>query len=301
MQDDNQNEGQNEGQDAATEAPALPTTDELATELNQLEDQAADPAPETAPDPAEDGQEPPADDPQAPAPETDPAPAETPAPEAPAPDPQAPAPDPDPQAPPDAPDAPATDPEAPEGDQADPGDAQEDEEATPERTIAPPVGSVHASKRSADGKRRRKAIADAPRPADPSEEDIEIQAAKEEIRAKMQLVQSELDETLDAAEACRDELKTLSALLYPHMGDSDRHVDAVRGYVASQKKIRAMRASSPEQIKRILEAAGKAPIDAAFQRQRARGMRRPVRSMPTAKTTGGDAAPGADKPDADAA
>lgn len=261
----------NENQPDLT-ADELPTTEALAAELKEIEEQGADDAPETVPVPADDGTDP-AD------PETDPAPDET-------------------ETPPGG--TPATEPDPPDPPQDDPGDDQEVEVEAPARTIAPPVRSVHSDKKTADTARRRRAIADAPRPPDPSEADLEIQAGKDEIRKQMQLVQTELDETLDAAEACRDELKVLSAQLYPHMGESDHHVVAVRGYVDSQKKIRATRASSPEQIKRILEAAGRAPIDAAFQRQRARGMKRPTRTAVQPKPTGGDAAPGADKPKTDA-
>jgi hypothetical protein len=251
------------GGDEPTE---LPSTEDLADELHQLEDKAVDPPTETAPDPAPDAPDPPADGTEAPPDET-----------------------------------PATEPDPPDSPQDDPGDAQDAQEVDPDRKGANQTRSAQSEKKTADATRRKAAIEAAPKLPDPSEADLKEQARKDEIRAQMQLVQTELDETLDAAEACRNELKDLSAQLYPHLVESDHHVDAVRGYVASQKKIRAMRASSPEQIKRILEAAGKAPIDAAFQRQRARGMKRPARTQVQAKPTGGDAAPGADKPDADAA
>ena len=203
---------------------------------------------------------------------------ETPAPET-VPDPPAadPEPEPEPAAP--APESPAADPE-PEA------------EPTPEREIAPPVRAAE-EKKAADKTRRKKAIADAPRPPDPSEEDQKIQAEKEELRGKMADVQVELEETLAAAELCRDELRRLSLLLNPHLAASDHHVTAVRGYVLSQKELRRTRASSPERIKAILKAAGKSPIDAAFATQRARGMKRPTRTPITAAKPDGDAAPGA--------
>jgi small-conductance mechanosensitive channel len=275
MQDPSDPQNDEPSDDQAAE---LPTIEDLAAELNEVEDQAA----ETAPDPAEDGTDPPADGTEADETETEPAPGETEA----------------------APgETPASEPEAPGDAQEAPGDAQEAEVEAPDRTVAPPIRSAQAEKKTADATRRKKAIAAAPRPPDPSEADLKEQARKEEIRAKMQAVQDELDDILELVEACRDELKNLSAQLYPHAVASDHLVLAVRGYVASQKRLRATRASAPEQIKRILEAAGKAPIDAAFQRQRARGRGRPTRTMVPPKPTGGDAAPGADKPkpDADAA
>jgi hypothetical protein len=193
-----------------------------------------------------------------------------------------PEPEPEPAAPP--PESPAADPE-PEA------------EPTPDREIAPPT-SAQADKKEADAGRRNKAIADAPRPPDPSKEDLEIQAEKAGLRDKMQGVAAELEEHLAACELCRDELRRLSALLNPHLGASDHHVTAVRGYVESQKDLRRTRASSPERIAAVLKAAGKSPIDAAFSRQRARGMARPTRTPMTPAGADGDAAPGASAPDA---
>jgi hypothetical protein len=210
------------------------------------------------------------------APETRPDPAE-PEPEAPGNDKS----EPEPAAP--APESPAKSPE-PEA------------EPTPEREIAPPVKAAQAEKKAADKTRRKKAIADSPRPPDPSEEDLKIQAEKDELRAKMAEVHTELEEILEAADLCRDELRRLSLLLNPHLGASDHHVTAVRGYVLSQKRLRATRATDPERIKAILKAAGKAPIDAAFSKQRARGMKRPTRTPITAAKPDGATAPGAAPP-----
>ena len=191
-------------------------------------------------------------------------------------EPATPEPEPEPAAPP--PESPAADPE-PEA------------EPTPEREIAPPT-SAQADKKEADAGRRKKAIADAPRPADPSEEDLKLQAEKADLRVKMTDVSAELEEHLAACELCRDELRRLSLLLNPHLGASDHHVTAVRGYVESQKALRRTRASSPERIAAVLKAAGKAPIDAAFSKQRARGMARPTRTPITPAKPEGDAAPG---------
>lgn len=148
-------------------------------------------------------------------------------------------------------------------------------------------------KRKADTARRKEAIAIAPRAPDPSKEDEAEQNRKAELRAKMAVIQGEIDDLQAASDEKREELKQTSAELYPHLEASDHHVDAVRGYIASQKAIRAGRASNPARIKAILEAAGKSPIDAAFSAQRARGAKRPVRPQGMPKPTGGDAAPGA--------
>ena len=187
--------------------------------------------------------------------ETAPDPAE---PEAPA------APDPEPAAP--APESPAADPE-PEA------------EPTPEpREIAPP-SSAQADKKAAEGKRRKKVIDAAERPADPF--DPEEEKRKNAIREEMQAVTADRDALLDEAQGCQDRLAELSAELYPHAAKSDTLVDAVRGHIKAQKRIRANRASNPARIAEILKQAGKAPIDAAFHRQRARGMSRPSRTQIT--------------------
>ena len=161
---------------------------------------------------------------------------------------------------------------------------------TPEpREIAPP-SSAQAEKKAAETKRRKRVIAKTERP---DLADTEDEKRKNEIREAMEVVTRERDEFLTEAQGCQDQLTELSAKLYPHVVKSDSLVDAVRGHIKAQKKIRANRASNPERIKEILKAAGKAPIDAAFHRQRARGMARPTRTPITAAKPGGDKAPGA--------
>jgi len=147
-------------------------------------------------------------------------------------------------------------------------------------------------KRKADAARRKQAIADAPRPPDPSEEDQAEQKRKDDLRAKMAQIQGEIDDLDDAAQAKKDELRDVSRELYPHLEKSDRHVDAVKGYIASQKELRATRSANPARIKAILEAASRSPIDQAFRSQKSRGSKRPERPQATVKPTGGDAAPG---------
>jgi len=183
----------------------------------------------------------------------------------------------DPAAPADTPgvtDFSAADPDPPGGD------------AEPEKTIAQPVkakaatSTAQADKKAADGSRRKKVIADS------AVKDVPVDEAeakrKGDIYDALEDVQKELEEALAAVENCKGRARELMAKLYPHTTGSDKLVVAVRGYVASQKKIRANRASSPARIAEILKAAGRSPIDQAFQVQRARGMSRPTRT-PAAK------------------
>jgi len=139
-----------------------------------------------------------------------------------------------------------------------------------------PRTQAQKDKRKADDARRKKAIADAPRPPDPSKEDAAEQKRKAEIREKMAAVQGEIDDLEADTDGKKAELRALSAELYPHLEASDHHTVAVKGYIESQKKVRATRASNPETIKRMLAQAGKAPIDAAMSRQKARGQSRPT-------------------------
>lgn len=136
---------------------------------------------------------------------------------------------------------------------------------------------AQAEKADADQARRDQAIADAPRPPDPSKEDKAEQKRKSDIRAKMAETQAEIDDLEAGVEEKKDELRSLSAELYPHLEESDHHTVAVKGYIESQKKVRATRASSPETLKRMLAEAGKAPIDAAMSRKKGRGTQRPTR------------------------
>jgi len=190
---------------------------------------------------------------------------------------------PDPEPAPEAPAEPEPEPAAP--DPAPPAaDPEPEAEPTPEREIAPP-SSAQADKKAADGKRRKKAIDSAERP------DAEVDEAEEKrkagIQSKLAECQAELEDHLEGIEGCRERMRDLMAELYPHTAESDRLVDSVRGHIAAQKKIRANRASNPARIAEILKAAGKAPIDAAFQKQRARGQSRPTRT-PTAKADQGE-------------
>ncbi len=191
---------------------------------------------------------------------------------------------------PDAPAEPELEPAAPTPPES-PADSPEPEaKPTPEpREIAPP-SSAQADKKEADTKRRKSVIAKTDRP---EEVDTEEEKRKNEIREEMEAVTRERDEFLTEAQGCQDQLTELSARLYPHAVKSDSLVDAVRGHIKAQKRIRANRATNPERIKEILKQAGKAPIDAAFHRQRARGMKRPTRTQIKPEKPAGEAAPGA--------
>jgi hypothetical protein len=185
-----------------------------------------------------------------------------------------------------APDPAPVEPEAPAA-QADPPAPDPEPDPAPAKTIAPPLNTAQADKKAADTTRRKKVIADTETPELPLDEAEEKRKAG--IRAAIEEVQEALTEALALAETCRADLRELMADLYPHMVDSDKLVDSVRGHIAAQKKIRANRASNPARIAEILKAAGRSPIDQAFHVQRARGMGRPTRSQakPAADNSGG--------------
>lgn len=143
-------------------------------------------------------------------------------------------------------------------------------------SVTESVTDAAGEKRQADSKRRDQAIKDAPRPPDPSKADKAEQKRKAGIRDKMAETAAELVELDAQTDEKKDELRALSSELYPHLGESDHLVVAVKGYIASQKRLRATRASNPETLKRMLALAGKAPIDAAMARKNTRGTARPT-------------------------
>lgn len=150
----------------------------------------------------------------------------------------------------------------------------------PKPTPAAKSDSLAESRKAQDAARKvriRQAEVEAPI-AEITDEDV----AEEKRRAALR---AELDETatlIEEAEATIDALKKkardLMAELYPQNVKSDRHVDAVRGYLASSQQERQNRGAHPARLKELLARAGKAPIDAAFQRARSRGTHRPSRS-----------------------
>ncbi len=139
-----------------------------------------------------------------------------------------------------------------------------------------PRTDAQKAKRKADDARRKAAIQEA-QDARPEAEDDPDSERKAAIREELQAVADDMEEAEAHLDKCKTRTKELLAELYPAMKANDRHVDAVRGYVASQKAMRANRALAPARLKAMLEAAGKAPIDAAFSTQRARGFARPTR------------------------
>ena len=180
----------------------------------------------------------------------------------------------------DVPDVPETGESEAPGAEPEAASAPVSADPAPADTVAPkvrkPRTDAQKAKRKADDARRKAAIADAqanqPEPTD--DPDAERKAG---IREELQAVADDMEEAEAHLDQCKTRTKELLAELYPAMKANDRHVDAVRGYVASQKNMRANRALAPARLKAMLEQAGKAPIDAAFSTQRARGFSRPTR------------------------
>ena len=170
-----------------------------------------------------------------------------------------------------------------------PADVEEDPPVDKARAARKPRTDAQKEKRKADDARRKAAIEATPRPK-PTEAQEADAKRKAGIQDELIEAEAEITEAEDHIASCKERCKELLNELYPQLGASDRHVDAVRGYIASEKKIRANRALQPARLKALLEAAGKSPIDAAFSVQRARGMARPTRKAPVAASTGeGDA------------
>ena len=166
---------------------------------------------------------------------------------------------------------------------------EEDPPVDKARAARKPRTLAQKEKRKADDVRRKAAIEASPRPERTEAEKADAKR-KAGIQDELIAAEAEITEAEDHIASCKERCKELLNELYPQLGASDRHVDAVRGYIASEKKIRANRALQPARLKALLEAAGKAPIDAAFATQRARGMARPTRKPPAAASTGeGDA------------
>lgn len=134
------------------------------------------------------------------------------------------------------------------------------------------------AKQKADRARHEEALAQAPAPPEPTEEQKAAQAAREELEAKMIGLQGEIDEAQALIAERKAKIQEILVQLYPSAGESDRPVDAIRGYLKAQAAERQNRPMNQERLKGLLQAAGKAPIDAAFHRARARGMARPTRS-----------------------
>jgi len=143
--------------------------------------------------------------------------------------------------------------------------------------------NAQKAKKAADTKRRNQAIKNYPEQPGPTKKEVAEQERKEAIQAELVELQDVEAEHTAAIEEIKKQKCALMAKLYPHMTKSDRHAVAVRGYIASQKKIRAARATDPARFAAMLKQAGKAPIDAAFNVQRARGAGRPNPGQVAAK------------------
>ena len=126
---------------------------------------------------------------------------------------------------------PATDPQDPPAvDPIPEPDPEPPVEAATKAETRKPRTQAQKDKRKADAARRKQAIADAPRAPDPSKEDAAEQKRKADIRAKMAETQGEIDYLDAATEEKKDELRSLSGELYPHLGESDHHTGAVAGF-----------------------------------------------------------------------
>lgn len=168
-----------------------------------------------------------------------------------------------------------------------PGPAAAAEAAPVDKARAARKPNARQRKKTADAVAHKAAVDATPHP-EPSKEEQEDEKRKAGLQDQLAECQAEMDDAEAAIVAAKDRTKEILNQLYPSLGASDRHVDAVRGYIASEKKQRANRALAPARLKAMLEAAGKSPIDNAFAAQRARGMKRPVRSPATAAAGAGD-------------
>ncbi len=152
--------------------------------------------------------------------------------------------------------------------------------------------------KQAQDKARKAVIAQAEKDQPPEIPISEAEQAELDRKADLQVKLAEtaglIEEHEDAVEKLKATARELMAKLYPHMEKSDRHVDAVRGYLKSSQEERKNRGAHPARLKELLAQAGKAPVDAAFQRARARGKGRPQRSPVNAgKAPAADQAQGA--------
>ncbi len=167
----------------------------------------------------------------------------------------------------------------------------------PRKTDSP--SETRQQKAAASKKMVDQAVAETP-PQDITEEE----AAELQRRATLQTLlmdtAQEIQNHEDAIEELKARSRDLMAELYPQTLQSDRHVDAVRGYLQASQNERENRGAHPARLRDLLTRAGKAPIDAAFQRARARGMGRPIRPIvgnaaPAAADQAKGATPGAEE------
>jgi len=154
--------------------------------------------------------------------------------------------------------------------------------ATKKKASKPRLQDTRQETKEAQDKARKEAIAkaeaEAPELPDLTEAEQAEETRRGELREKIQAAAERIDQHEEAIEALKTECRELMAELYPHQAKSDRHVDAVRAYLKSSQAERQNRGAHPARLKELLMNAGKAPIDVAMVRSRARGTKRPKRS-----------------------
>lgn len=159
-----------------------------------------------------------------------------------------------------------------------------------------------ADTRKAQDTARRKTIAqaevDAPVPQDITEEEAREIQRKDDLQTELVAIAQEILDHETSIDELKLKSREIMADIYPQTVESDRHVDAVRGYLKSSQTERQNRGAHPARLKELLARAGKAPIDAAFQRAKSRGTHRPTRPLvgnagPAAADQAQGATPGA--------
>ena len=169
-------------------------------------------------------------------------------------------------------------------DEFDPGDDPEDPPlaAEPEIPKKKLTGAAAAAQKKKADKIRRDAEIEAAQEnqGGPTEEQLEAQAAKDAIVDELHEIDRQARKLEAKSQVLRDKSAELLLQLYPQQGPNDPHHIAVRGYLKAAHNERQNRSLAPARLKALLQAAGRAPIDAAFSRARGRGMARPNRSAP---------------------
>lgn len=133
-------------------------------------------------------------------------------------------------------------------------------------------------KKAADEARHKEALENTPRPEPDPELEASI-ARKAELRKEIEDAQGRVDELQGKIDAEREFIQAKLLELYPTQAESDRPVDAIRGYLNRQAEERKNRPANRTMIENLLKTAGKAPVDAAFHHARARGTQRPTRHL----------------------
>lgn len=149
--------------------------------------------------------------------------------------------------------------------------------ATPPRKLSGAAKTQRDAK-AAREKRLEEAEDQLEPPQPPSASELAELERKAGLQDKLIALAEDIAKHEKGIEDAKTEIKIAMAELYPQAAGNDRHVDAVRGYLKSSQEERQVRGAHPYRLKELLLRAGKAPIDAAFQRARARGQQRPTRS-----------------------